>query len=113
MITKTYSWFDIGYYCEAIGEDHCVHLTVYESWEGYKGQPNFKHKSCQFSSTQNPVESNSYLDGYIKWDGCASLNLPEQEHFCGREELVKFTTMLTRLYDVALELMPKNEEYLK
>lgn len=54
------------------------------------------------------------LSGTIKWDGCVDWRFqPERDHdgmhFCGPEDVVAFTRMLRRIYDVAMGMFGEGD----
>lgn len=61
----------------------------------------------------DPVESieeaESYLEGFVKWDGCTELN-QGQPHWCGPEDYKKHIALLRYIYRRAFELMGHKPE---
>lgn len=51
--------------------------------------------------------------GTIKWDGCSHNHLPQYHHECSRQGMKNIGVLFDRLFDLALELMPDEQEYLK
>lgn len=62
-------------------------------------------------STDDIGKADTYLHGFIRFDGCSNWHFDEQDrvmlHFCGRSMLADVGTLLTRIYDLAREHMPE------
>jgi len=62
--------------------------------------------------TETLDKAQVYLSGSIKWDGCSNMQFDEQEnvmlHFCGKHNIEKLGTLLSRLYELAAEMMPEH-----
>jgi hypothetical protein len=60
-------------------------------------------------STEDFAESQRFLSGSIKWDGCSNWDWHTDGclmHFCGRGEAVSIGTLMTKLYDIAADRLP-------
>jgi hypothetical protein len=82
-----------------------------------KGDPlKFEHEeeNGAINATTNIEKGAIYLDGSIKWDGCGHHNFSDNGyiHSCSRQEMVRLGKLFDKLYDIALELMPDNGDYL-
>ena len=55
-----------------------------------------------------------YLEGSISFDGCSHNNFGEGGyiHGCSRQEMARLGPLFNKLFDIALELMPSNGEFL-
>jgi len=55
-------------------------------------------------------ESEPYLHGFVKWDGCSNWYFDEQDrimlHGCSREDLQRFGDAMTLCWDWTAELLP-------
>ena len=64
--------------------------------------------------TNNLKESSIYLHGNIRWDGCSNWYFDEQDsimlHGCGREELMRYSKIMTECWDWTKELCPNWDE---
>ncbi len=54
-----------------------------------------------------------WAHGTIKWDGCSHNHLPQYHHECSRQGMKNIGVLFDRLFDLALELMPDEQEYLR
>lgn len=58
-----------------------------------------------------------YMGGFVKWDGCINFNFDNESvmlHCCGRNNAKTFLVeIMDKIYDMAQELMPDNEGYLR
>lgn len=58
-------------------------------------------------------KGNTYLLGSIKWDGCSHNTFTDNYiHACSRQEMTRLGRLFERLYDIAMELIPGNGDYL-
>jgi hypothetical protein len=65
--------------------------------------------------TENIKESEMYLSGSIKWDGCSHNTFGAENgyiHGCTREEMKNLSKLFDILFDMAIELIG-HEEHLK
>ena len=91
-ITKTYkySWEDIGFDVEATPHEHHVEYVAFENDESAGKIP--------------------YLHGSVKWDGCSNWDFDELRdcmlHGCGRRDLLRFSNLLVRCWDLTKDLLP-------
>jgi hypothetical protein len=59
------------------------------------------------------VDLEPFLKGTVKWDGCSNWKFDDEwMHFCSKQEAKRLGTLLEKCYEMALELMPDNKEYL-
>lgn len=76
--------------------------------------------SC-WDMQNKPIESEIYLTGYIKWDGCSHIWFGDEDnegrqngyvHLCGLPFWERHSKMMTNLYDYAKKniLGPEGEE---
>ncbi len=89
-------------------QDHWADVRVYEkvytdpmegalfAKEGWQALPD----DC----TPDPEKAETYLKGYVKWDGCTELSFGHQ-HWCGAEGYRKHIALLTYIHHRAHELM--------
>jgi hypothetical protein len=92
-------WADFAVF-QKIG--HVVHQ------DGTKGPHEFAKKDWRAlpeDSTESIDEAEEYMSGFIKWDGCAELEL--DQHWCGPEAWQTHIALLEHLWHTAFELMGK------
>jgi hypothetical protein len=121
METKPWQekWFeDIEFYVRMRHENEVVVAFEVHSLQLHddgKGRPyKFEKRGATHSGevTTDPNDSEPYVKGTIKWDGCSHVNFLGYIHACSRQELVRFGQLFDRLFNFAMELMPGNGEYL-
>lgn len=61
--------------------------------------------------TTNINEAQVYLEGYIKWDGCSELRMPQTPHWCGPVYYKAHITLLEHLYKKAMELTGNQSDW--
>jgi hypothetical protein len=90
-----------------------VEFTLYEICDFDEAKPTWQ--KCRSDKSPDPVSdmqsAQIYLHGYVKWDGCSNWHFDQQEigmlHFCGREDLTRVGSLLTRCFDLAREMCPR------
>lgn len=94
---------DIWYVVHAkIGElNNCYcDFVVYEM----VGLPGYGHGPVMAGESDTPTES--FLHGYVKWDGCSNWHFDEQDrimlHFCGVKRATDIGELFRRIYQIAL-----------
>ena len=83
--------------CEVTAEDGDAPLFLRAGWRNSQ------------ETVRTPEHAESYLTGYIKWDGCAELD-QGCPHWCGVEGFVRHVRLLRYLYHRAYELMGRSPE---
>lgn len=78
-------------------EDHYVDFNVYQinSWE--------------LDEELTEYESELYLTGSIKWDGCSHIDFKTNEtmkHLCGKQSFILHCEMMISLYEKITALIP-------
>jgi hypothetical protein len=123
-VTITRLWDDLGYHVTAKpiwpddnGRPMAIEVRVVEANLGYLCGPDGDKETVFFrTKTEADVltaeEAETFLTGQIKWDGCAHLYPREYVHICSKDDARRWGEMLTRLYDLAAEMMPGWREYL-
>ena len=85
-------WADVkAYKVEATDENHAPLF-----WR--------KGSSTNNGPTPNVDEAESYLEGYVKWDGCTELD-QGCPHWCGPDGFKKHFALLRHIYESAFVLM--------
>lgn len=85
-------------------EDHYLKFQIYKilSWEP--------------RGNNSPIESELYLSGSIKWDGCADICFGDEEngyiHLCGKRDLIVHNKVMVKLYEYAEKNIIKYDELL-
>lgn len=90
--------------------EHWCDVKVYEvETRGNDGAPGFHRRDAPCSPDPVPdiADADTYLEGYVKWDGCAELN-QGCPHWCGPADFVKHCELLRYIYTRANELMGRN-----
>lgn len=104
---------DIGF--TVVAEPHYFHVEylIYEiEGDSVDGNPLYHRKgSDSFPDSVDTIEeSEPYLTGEVKWDGCSNWEFDEQErsmlHFCSRENLQSISEIMVACYDWTKELLP-------
>lgn len=71
--------------------EYAMEFEVYEvvSWEA--------------DDSNTPCDTELYIKGTIKWDGCSHLNFGDEGylHLCGKSYFVKHCKVITALYELA------------
>jgi hypothetical protein len=107
--TKGEKWLDIGmgWLVQYEYEPHWLDFTAYEviatSENGTVKEYRDKTdpKGVEFTEDLAKAES---IGGFVKWDGCCEIKLPDQPHFCGRRDVADFARVLTELHALCLLL---------
>lgn len=93
----------ICYQCVATTERDGQTVILYEA-EG---------STCSGNHVETLEGAEVFLEGSIKWDGCADLRFSPTEscgagyfHFCGRKSAARLGTLINQLYDLAQQRMP-------
>lgn len=82
----------------------------------YKFEMEMENGSIEY--TADIEKSVLLIEGTIKWDGCSHNNFTPNDsnrgyiHGCSRQDLVRLGELYRRLFDIAMERMPGNGEYL-
>lgn len=106
-------WIEVGSFGWLVRyeyEDHWLDFKAYEC-VGEESRPDagrklflqagWKH-SGEFSE-KFPDDAEVTVGGYVKWDGCAHLDI-NRGHFCGAEDVAAFAKVLTELHRLCLIL---------
>ena len=94
-------WTYAEYWCD---------VKVYEvETRADDGTPGAHRRDAPCSPDPVPdiADADTYLEGYVKWDGCAVLN-QGCPHWCGPADFVKHCELLRYIYTRANELMERN-----
>lgn len=107
-----------------LDEDDLLHIRVRRGNGGYHVDFEVRSVGIELESKKptfpdghggwhdDPEKGELDLSGYIKWDGCANVSA-SPDHLCGRGDARKWGRVWERLYDLAIKLMPGNEEHLR
>lgn len=97
-----------GFVIEWEVEDHWADFKVFNVVSTSLVEPKVldflkkNHDTC-FDHTTDTAEAETYLAGFIKWDGCAEFG--ERTHYCGARCFLDHILLLEFLYKRAAELM--------
>ena len=99
-----------GFYVEWLVEPHWANFKVFEVIEITLEEddtytPGFESEDATNSSHTTTDRSNAapYLEGYIKWDGCAEFG--QRHHYCGQRAFKAHAQLMFFLYMRAPVLM--------
>lgn len=88
-------------------------------WDVHEGEPlkfEFRDPTMNggITASSDVEKGEIYLEGSIKFDGCSHNNFVDggYVHSCSRSEMTRLGRLFETLYDMALELMPDNREFL-
>lgn len=90
-------------YDDGVGDSHKFEMTAENGAVEY---------------TADIEKSAKLIEGTIKWDGCSHNNFAPDEsnrgyiHGCSRQDLMRLGELYRRLFDIAMERMPNNTDYL-
>lgn len=90
-------------YDDGVGDSHKFEMTAENGAVEY---------------TADIEKSDKLIEGTIKWDGCSHNNFAPDEsnrgyiHGCSRQDLMRLGELYRRLFDIAMERMPNNTDYL-
>lgn len=114
---------DINFTVVAKVESHHVEFTVYEingfginKSTGEFDVPLWRKKDadCNAETVDTLYESEPYLHGSVKWDGCSNWYFDEQDrvmlHACDRENLLAIGEIMARCWDWTKELLPNFDQ---
>lgn len=69
-----------------------------------------KGEMSNFPGTTNIEEAEFFVKGFIKWDACAHFDFNNMIHLCGPTSAKNLGILMTRLFDLAYEMMPKADQ---
>lgn len=96
MLTKEIE----GYTVDAIKHEYHVEFTIY-------------HDLC---NVHNDPDGGIAFFGSVKWDGCSNWHMPGdnyQVHYCGLQDLNRYSRLIKELYQWAAELLPETGTLLR
>lgn len=103
---------DLDFTIVATVESHRVEFTVYDIFGWQDGRPVWHRKgSADYMDVVFTLEeSEPYLHGTVKWDGCSDWHFDEQErvmlHGCTKADVQRFGDVMAYCWDWAAELLP-------
>lgn len=109
LSTGSVLYDDINYYVTYDVYEYRLEVTVYTAF-CYGGEVSYRNKEDFGHPTDDVSKAESFLNGHIKWDGCSNWSFHTDKcmaHFCERDELVAVGTLMSRLWDLAKEKVPK------
>lgn len=95
-------------------EDHWADVKAYKivavsDKPGFEYYVNGTREICFNPEVFGYENLETYLEGYIKWDGCCELN-QGQPHWCGPHDFGYHILLLEHIYKRAHELMNREPE---
>lgn len=93
-------------------QDHCASVEAYKvECFDIEGNPLFWRDGSPHNGDATPdyEDAESYLEGFVKWDGCTELN-QGQPHWCGPEDYKKHFKLLEHIYKRSFELMGREPD---
>jgi hypothetical protein len=83
------------------------HVDGFEMPGGQESGPPLYRYRDSYEQSYDPAHSAPWLTAWVKWDGCAELTfVSDNIHICGPDHAQQMAGALTRLYELAAELMP-------
>lgn len=65
------------------------------------------YQSCLSADSRDNIENAEWvIRGSIKWDACANIEFSNFVHLCGPIDAKNFGILMSRLFDMACEMMP-------
>jgi hypothetical protein len=112
-VNKVKHFKDLGFTVLAKPESHHVDYVIYDH-EGFDDQGNPLFPKANSSVSPDPVknieDSEPYLHGSVKWDGCSNWHFDEQErimlHGCCKEDIERFGKVMGECWEWTKELCP-------
>ena len=105
--------------CTKLHENGVVmEFAIYQIVGSYgDGTPIYDDCNCGAELFENAVP---IITGDLKWDGCCNFDFTEQVeekykcmlHICGRDGFNDWSKAMGYVYDIGMEKMPDNKEYL-
>jgi hypothetical protein len=107
-------WGDIGWVAILTPSPHAPeHAMDVRAWRiAAEGPDGVEVGDSDHGFTADWLSAKPEIEGSIKWDGCSNLDIGDADrpgcmwHHCDREGLVAVGTVLGRLFDEAMALMP-------
>lgn len=93
-------WYLIRLYVEE-GAPHMDFEIIHITGRGANDELYYRIKdSVSSTDTTNSLDMSEVMaEGSLKWDGCLNLKFNEYMHFCNKEDAIKLTKIIERLYD--------------
>lgn len=88
--------------CTGVGVDKDGRFTVRMFSDG-------EDMSC---GVEDITKATSVVTGHVKWDGCANIDFKTADcmaHFCGYDDVERFTSALLETYKAAALSIPKRD----
>jgi hypothetical protein len=105
---------DFGFRLEWLVQDHWADVKVYliTARDGTDNTPfyNIEGWTSSHEQTTDIAKAEKYLEGFVKWDGCAELSMG-QPHWCGGRDFAKHCALLKHIWTRAFELMGRAPQY--
>lgn len=104
---------DFGFRLKWSVSDSWANVTAYKivAVEDDSGKKFFERRPWKRSGdhVEHIDKAESYLDGWVKWDGCSELN-QGKPHWCGPNDFKHHMALLKYIYLRAFELMGREPE---
>lgn len=111
--TTEYIFGEFGFCVRWKCQDHWADVEVFEIIARDEGNlPMYELKGARVlpsDSTTEPDDAEPYLKGFVKWDGCAELDMG-RPHWCGGASFKKHCDLLKHIYHRAFELMGREPD---
>jgi len=114
MMRKDFKEIDFVVVAELEPQYQCsVSYTIYEIFGTQTdGILLFQKAECNgMEPIEDLAQAQVFAHGSVKWDGCSNWEIDAQKdcmlHGCGRADLERIGTVLTRCWDMTAELCPK------
>lgn len=100
------------YYKEEYFGDEWIHfvLDITEVEDHYAKYE--LREVVSWTADNEPIETEEYLDGYIKWDGCSHVNIGDDGylHLCGADYWKRHCKVMEWVYKEVSKLIERFEE---
>lgn len=115
MDNKIFHFKELSFTVVATPHSHYVEYKIYDH-AGYNedGSPLFQKggSQCSPDPVETIEESEVYLSGSVKWDGCSNWRFDEQDrvmlHGCCRDDILRYGLIMAACYDLTKELVKDN-----
>lgn len=85
-------------------QNHWVNVVVFKIESHGEDGPLFRSSRNYNDLVSDPNDAEVYLEGYVKWDGCAELN-QGQPHWCSVDDFQYHCHLIKYIYHRSFELM--------
>ena len=99
-----------GFTIEAIVREHWMTVEVFEiaSVSLDDDKPYYERKGATMGGdfVETTGHATKYFEGFVKWDGCIEITVPETIHTCSKDQFLAMGKVMECVWDMGLELIP-------